>query len=49
MTAVDKLLSIALAEEGYCEKKSNSNLDDKTANAGNGNYTKYELYFCPSH
>ena len=41
MTAVDKLLSTALAEEGYCEKKSNSNLDDKTANAGNGNYTKY--------
>ena len=41
MTAVDKLLSIALAEEGYCEKKTNSNLDDKTANAGNGNYTKY--------
>lgn len=41
MTAVDKLLSIALAEEGYCEKKTNSNLDNKTANAGNGNYTKY--------
>ena len=38
---VDKVLSIALAEEGYLEKKSNSQLYDKTANAGNGNYTKY--------
>jgi len=41
MTAVDKLLSIASAEEGYLEKASNSNLDSKTANAGNANYTKY--------
>ena len=35
------LLNIALAEEGYLEKKSNSNLDSKTANAGYNNYTKY--------
>lgn len=41
-----KLLEIALAEVGYYEKKSLSMLDDKTANAGSGNYTKYarDLY-----
>lgn len=36
-----KVISIALNEVGYLEKKSNSQLDDKTANAGSGNYTKY--------
>lgn len=42
----NKLLEIALAEVGYLEKKSLSMLDDKTANAGSGNYTKYarDLY-----
>ena len=39
--AVDRVLSIALAEEGYCEKSSPSGLLDKYANAGDGNYTKY--------
>lgn len=38
---IKKLLDIALAEEGYLEKASNSQLDSKTANAGNRNYTKY--------
>ena len=38
---VKKLLEIALAEKGYLEKASNSQLDDKTANAGSNNYTKY--------
>lgn len=38
---VEKLLNIAIAEKGYLEKASLSNLDDKTANAGSGNYTKY--------
>lgn len=38
---VSKLLAIAQAEVGYLEKKSNSQLDDKTANAGSNNYTKY--------
>ena len=38
---VDKVIDIALAEVGYLEKKSNSKLDDKTANAGSANYTKY--------
>lgn len=36
-----KVIDIALAEVGYLEKASKSQLDDKTANAGSGNYTKY--------
>lgn len=36
-----KVIEVALAEVGYLEKKTNSNLDDKTANAGDKNYTKY--------
>jgi len=36
-----KVIDIALSEVGYLEKASRSNLDDKTANAGSGNYTKY--------
>ena len=36
-----KVISIALTEVGYLEKASNDQLDDKTANAGNKNYTKY--------
>lgn len=41
-----KLLEIARAELGYKEKETNSQLDDKTANAGDGNWTKYarDLY-----
>lgn len=38
---VSKLLAIAAAEIGYMEKETNSQLDDKTANAGDANYTKY--------
>lgn len=37
----ERVLSVATAEVGYLEKKSNSQLDDKTANAGSKNYTKY--------
>ena len=37
----DKVIKIAEAEIGYLEKKSNYKLDDKTANAGSNNYTKY--------
>ena len=37
----ERAIAIALAEVGYLEKKSNSQLDSKTANAGSGNYTKY--------
>lgn len=36
-----KVIDIALAEVGYLEKITNEQLDDKTANAGNKNYTKY--------
>jgi hypothetical protein len=40
-----KLLDVANAEVGYLEKKSNSNLDNKTANSGYNNYTKYARDF----
>ena len=36
-----KVVEIALGEVGYLEKKSNSQLDSKTGNAGYNNYTKY--------
>lgn len=38
---IEKLIKVAEAEIGYLEKKNNSNLDNKTANAGSNNYTKY--------
>ncbi|MCI8327328.1 MAG: peptidoglycan-binding protein [Lachnospiraceae bacterium] len=41
MAIVDQVITIALKEVGYLEKKSNAQLDDKTANAGRANYTKY--------
>lgn len=41
MKAIDRLITTAENEIGYLEKKSNSHLDDKTANAGSNNYTKY--------
>lgn len=41
MTPVEKLLATARAEIGYIEKKSNAQLDDKTANAGDKNWNKY--------
>ena len=34
MSAADKVIEIAENEVGYLEKASNSNLYDKTANAG---------------
>lgn len=39
--AVRRVLEIARAEIGYREKNSAAGLDDKTTNAGSGNYTKY--------
>lgn len=36
-----KVVEIAIGEVGYLEKKSNSQLDSKTGNAGYNNYTKY--------
>lgn len=38
---LEKVIEVAKAEIGYLEKKSNSQLDSKTANAGANNYTKY--------
>ena len=39
------VIDIALAEVGYLEKENNKNLDNKTANAGDENYTKYSRDF----
>ena len=39
--AINKALNCARAEIGYHEKSSNASLDDKTANSGSGNWTKY--------
>lgn len=41
----NRVIEVAIGELGYKEKKSNSQLDDKTANAGSGNYTKYARDF----
>lgn len=48
MKAAEKLISIATQEIGYLEKKSAMQLDDKTANAGSNNYTKYARDLYPS-
>lgn len=41
----DKIVSIALEEVGYIEKESDKDLDSKTANPGNKDYTKYGKWF----
>ena len=41
MAKASDVVKIALAEVGYKEKASNSQLDNPTANAGSNNYTKY--------
>lgn len=46
--AINALIATAQAEIGYMEKKSNAQLDDKTANVGDGNYTKYWRDLKPS-
>lgn len=46
--AINALIATARAEIGYMEKKSNAQLDDKTANVGDGNYTKYWRDLKPS-
>lgn len=46
---VNRLIEVATNELGYLEKKSNSQLDSKTANAGSGNYTKYWRDLKPSY
>ena len=49
MTAREKaaayVMEIMRGELGYREKASNADLDDKTANAVSGNYTKFAAYF----
>lgn len=49
MKAINKLIQIAKNEIGYLEKASNSQLDSKTANAGENNYTKYWRDIKPSY
>ena len=44
MTAVERVIARARAELGYMEKASNSQLEDKTANAGKKNWNKYAKY-----
>lgn len=39
--AIEKIIAVAENEVGYLEKKSNKDLNSKTANAGKANYTKY--------
>lgn len=36
-----KIIALAEAQVGYLEKRTNAYLDDKTANTGSNNYTKY--------
>ena len=43
--SLSKMLQAAQGEVGYLEKKSNSQLDSKTANAGRNNYTKYGAWY----
>lgn len=47
--AIEKVILIAKSEEGYLEKKSNSQLDSKTENAGSANHTKYWRDIKPSY
>lgn len=53
--SADDVVKVAVNEIGYLEKATNSNLDDKSANPGKNNYTKYGLltgtngnYWCAS-
>ena len=47
--AINEMIQTAKAEVGYLEKRSNSKLDNKTANAGDNNYTKYWRDIMPSY
>lgn len=49
MSAIDKVIQIASNEIGYLEKSSNSDLENKTNNAGYNNYTKYWQDIAPSY
>ena len=39
--AIQKVIDLAKSQVGYKEKRTNNNLDDFTANAGNNNWNKY--------
>ena len=41
MATIKDLVALAINEVGYLEKRTNAQLDSKTANAGSNNYTKY--------
>ena len=41
----DAVIAVAIGELGYHEKASNAALDDKAANSGSGNFTKYARDF----
>lgn len=41
MSAIERLIETARAEIGYLEKASNADLDGKTSNLGDKNWTKY--------
>ena len=41
MATAQQVIQVAIQEIGYHEKASNSQLDDKTANSGSNNFTKY--------
>lgn len=41
MTPAERVIATARAEIGYIEKETNSQLNDKTANPGDGNWNKY--------
>lgn len=47
--AINAVIKVAQDEVGYLEKKSNAQLDSKTANAGYNNYTKYWRDIKPSY
>lgn len=48
MNTASQVIAVASAEVGYLEKKSNASLDNKTANAGYANITKYWRDIYPS-
>lgn len=47
--AINGMIKIAEGEIGYLEKRTNAQLDSKTANAGYNNYTKYWRDIAPSY
>lgn len=44
MTPVQRVLATARSENGYLEKATNAQLEDKTANAGYNNWNKFAAF-----